>query len=146
MSESLGGLPFSTYAILHAIWSSPSPPFCVVVVCNTQWTCIGDWTPPPLPLGAYVLNGRPLIYYEFGIIVILLCSFEINSNEPLELVRWFNTGLSNITVQLFNNLDVLYEIMKLQFGYLNSQVMEFHISHFLYVQRGNNFFHPKYQT
>ena len=49
------GLPSSTYAILHAIWSPSLPLF----VCNTQCKCIGDLT-PYLPLGAYVLNGRHL--------------------------------------------------------------------------------------
>ena len=55
----LRGLPFNTYAILHAI-VTPSPLFA----CNMQWKCIGDLT-APLPLGAYVLNGRPLrgIYF-----------------------------------------------------------------------------------
>ena len=37
---------------------SPAPLFA----CNTQWKCIGDLT-PPLPLGAYVLNGSPLSNY-----------------------------------------------------------------------------------
>ena len=50
------GLPFSMYAILHVIWT-PSPLFA----CNKQWKCIGDLTPP---LGAYVLNGRPLMYND----------------------------------------------------------------------------------
>ena len=36
--------------------SGPPPP---LFACNTQWKCIGDLNPPPPPLGAYVLNGRP---------------------------------------------------------------------------------------
>ena len=36
--------------------SGPPPP---LFACNTQWKCIGGLT-PPLPLGAYVINGRPL--------------------------------------------------------------------------------------
>ena len=34
--------------------SGPTHP---LFACNTQWKCIGGLTPP---LGAYVLNGRPL--------------------------------------------------------------------------------------
>ena len=33
--------PFSTYAILHAIWTPPA-----LFACNTQWKCIEDLTPP----------------------------------------------------------------------------------------------------
>ena len=38
----LRGLPISTYAILHDIWTT-SPLFA----CNTQKECIGDLTPHP---------------------------------------------------------------------------------------------------
>ena len=44
------------YAILHAFCT---PPF-FFFACNTQWKCIGDFTHTPLPLGAYIINGRPL--------------------------------------------------------------------------------------
>ena len=48
------GLSLITYANLHAILTL-SP----LVACNTQWKCIGGLT-LPLPLVAYVINGRPL--------------------------------------------------------------------------------------
>ena len=38
--------------------SVPPPP---LFACNTQWKCMGRLDlPHPLPLGAYVLNGRSL--------------------------------------------------------------------------------------
>ena len=53
------GLPLITYVFLHAIWTPSPPPFLHVNYCNTQWKCIGGFAPPPPPLGAYVVNGRP---------------------------------------------------------------------------------------
>ena len=50
---SFWGLPFSMYAFY--MLSGPTHP---LLACNTQWKCIGGLTPPPL--GAYVINGRPL--------------------------------------------------------------------------------------
>ena len=59
--EKILWLCFGAFHLVRTHFYMLSGPTHPLLACNTQWKCIGGLDPPPPPpLGAYVLNGRPL--------------------------------------------------------------------------------------